>query len=294
MTPSFRFETQSTGSHGAIFPFERRSAARPSAANADTLGAAPLSGDDAADVHEPAELTRDAIVAALARVMASHTFRHSRRHRTFIEYVVLAALDGRAPSLKEVVIGLEVFGRQLDGYDPKRDSIVRVEARRLRDKLARYYAGEGSGDTLLIRLPTGSYVPIFVTRTAAPTAMPMMTVSPFAVVGGDPELRGFGQGLSDLLVDRLRVRSGLRVDVPSHRDAPGDDAPGDLVLGGSLIRHGSRTRCIVHMTSALRGARIWSDVFDFDAASPGFDVIAVQDVIVDAVVAAARRQREIP
>src|ERR1700754_2175051 len=80
--------------------------------------------------------------AALARVVASSTFRRSQRHREFLDHIVRAAIAGRHELLKEVVIGLEVFRRPIDRYDPRRDPIVRVEAARIREKLARFYAGE--------------------------------------------------------------------------------------------------------------------------------------------------------
>jgi TolB-like protein len=64
--------------------------------------------------------------------------------------------------VKEFVIGREVFDRK-DGYDPRLDPIVRVEARRLRAKLAEYYAGPGRTEPLRLEYPRGSYVPI-VTR----------------------------------------------------------------------------------------------------------------------------------
>jgi TolB-like protein len=65
--------------------------------------------------------------------------------------------------LKESIIGVAVFGRE-PGYDPKQDSVVRTEVRRLRVKLIEHYAGEGVGDRLIIDLPKGSYVPVFLER----------------------------------------------------------------------------------------------------------------------------------
>src|SRR5262249_18533659 len=61
--------------------------------------------------------------------------------------------------LKESVIGAEVFGRKPD-YNPKRDPIVRTEARRLRERLSQYYEGVGANDGVKIELPKGGYVPV--------------------------------------------------------------------------------------------------------------------------------------
>ncbi len=57
---------------------------------------------------------------------------------------------------------MQVFGRPPGSFDPVRDTIVRVEARRLRARLAAYHAGEGRGAALRIELPVGSYVPQLV------------------------------------------------------------------------------------------------------------------------------------
>ena len=56
---------------------------------------------------------------------------------------------------------MEVFDRP-SSFDPRTDTIVRVEARRLRSKLKEYYEGEGRGDSVRIDFPKGSYVPTFV------------------------------------------------------------------------------------------------------------------------------------
>ena len=76
-------------------------------------------------------------------------------------------LAGDLAALKETVIAVAVFGRPVARFDPKLDSIVRVEARRLRDRLARYYRGEGRDARLVIELPVGSYVPLVRERGRA-------------------------------------------------------------------------------------------------------------------------------
>ena len=81
------------------------------------------------------------------------------------------------------VLGVEVFDRD-DRYDPRLDSIVRVEARRLRAKLAEYYDSAGAADTLVFHLPKGSYVPQFVERAA-----PRAAVAPEPAVSS-PARRG--------------------------------------------------------------------------------------------------------
>ena len=72
--------------------------------------------------------------AALARVLGSTTFAGSARHRAFLDAIGRHHLgDPRAEPLKEFALGVDVFGRSPDDFDPQIDNIVRVEARRLRE-----------------------------------------------------------------------------------------------------------------------------------------------------------------
>jgi TolB-like protein len=102
----------------------------------------------------------DAVRAQLERVLASAGFANSGRLSRFLRFVVERTLDGEGDQLKEYRLGTEVFDRPSD-YDPRLDSIVRVEARRLRSKLAEYYGGPGQGDPIVIRVDKGSYTPEF-------------------------------------------------------------------------------------------------------------------------------------
>lgn len=95
----------------------------------------------------------------LARILASPGFVNSARMCQFLRFVVEISLSGKE-SLKETVIGVEVFSRA-PGYDPGLEPIVRVEARRLRAKLQQYYAQQGAHDPVIIALPKGGYTPEF-------------------------------------------------------------------------------------------------------------------------------------
>jgi Tol biopolymer transport system component len=86
--------------------------------------------------------------------------------RQFLRFVVDCSLKGELELLKESVIGVEVFGRA-PSYDPRIEPIVRVEARRLREKLQEYYEGQGSQDSVVIHLPKGGYAPTFEIRSPA-------------------------------------------------------------------------------------------------------------------------------
>ena len=107
-----------------------------------------------------------AVRRALAEILESPEFRASQKSQAFLRYVVEAALAGRQESLKERVIGAEVFGRA-PGFETAGDSLVRVTAPEVRRRLAKYYQDRGEGG-LRIELPTGSYVPVFHMEAEAP------------------------------------------------------------------------------------------------------------------------------
>jgi TolB-like protein/Flp pilus assembly protein TadD len=96
-----------------------------------------------------------------------------------LRFLVEETLAGRSDRLKEYVVGLEVFDRP-DSYDPRLDSIVRVEARRLRAALNQYYANEGNADPIIIELPKGSYVTNFRFRHQVPSPDPRPSRVPFS------------------------------------------------------------------------------------------------------------------
>jgi hypothetical protein len=96
-------------------------------------------------------------------ISQSRLFAQSRRRIKLLEYLCDMVLLGRQDEIKETTIALEVFERTTE-FDDKKDAIVRVEAHRLRERLSKYYATEGSHDRLIIELSPGGYIPRFIAR----------------------------------------------------------------------------------------------------------------------------------
>jgi len=124
---------------------------------------------------DPDVLPPSAVRVELERIVASDAFRRSPRHRSFLRFVVEHKLVGQVGRLKEIVLAVAVFGRPQGRFDPQRDPIVRVEAGRLREKLARFYETEGGDSTVEIGIPKGGYVPTFARRSPTPAAGPCTT-----------------------------------------------------------------------------------------------------------------------
>lgn len=111
-------------------------------------------------------MTKEDKMTELEKVLHGRTLQGAENLRAFLQFVGRKAIDGQEGSLKEYVIATEVFGRA-SNYDPRVDSVVRVQASRLRSKLMEYYATEGKDDKVIIGLPKGHYSPVFsYARTA--------------------------------------------------------------------------------------------------------------------------------
>ena len=97
----------------------------------------------------------------LNAILQSPAFSHASRQAKLLEFLCNKVLLGEADQIKAATIAIEVFGRPWD-FDEGKDAIVRVEAHRLRRKLAKYYESEGAKSPLRIVLAPGGYVPEFV------------------------------------------------------------------------------------------------------------------------------------
>ncbi len=113
------------------------------------------------------ELGREQKIEQLERVLHSRTLQNSENLKAFLRFVVEKTLADEDAQLKEYTIAIEVFGRRSD-YDPRIDSVVRVQAGRLRTKLHEYYNAEGKNDPIIIDLPKGHYHPVFSSPQAEP------------------------------------------------------------------------------------------------------------------------------
>jgi tetratricopeptide (TPR) repeat protein len=154
------------------------------------------------------EPDREEILTHLHQILTDRRFASAERNARFLRFVVESTLDGKASEIKETVIATEVYGRSRD-YDPKADSIVRVEASRLRQKLRSYYENEGKNSGLRFHLPSGSYVPSFDRLDETPVLEDMtleMTegaTAGFQVLGAVPARR------SSIGTSRLVAGTGL-------------------------------------------------------------------------------------
>jgi TolB-like protein len=234
-----------------------------------------------------------AVSSELDKILSSSTFIRSKRLGRFLRFTVEQCLEGRQGALKEYLVGVEVFNK-LETFDPRIDSIVRVEARRLRSKLEKYYQTEGRDDNIIIQFRKGSYVPQILSReqlnalgyadgTGMKAGRKSVAVSRFSNLGVDPAHSHFCSGLTEDLISALTKVAALRVVA---RNASGEEPKADYVLEGSVRKQSDRLRISAQLIDTADSMYIWSETYERDIS----DAFAVQDEISKSIVGALRKE----
>jgi TolB-like protein len=241
----------------------------------------------------------------LDALVASPVLMSSAQLCRFLRYIVERTLAGDTGSLKENLLGTEVFDRGVR-FDPRTDPVVRVEARRLRAKLDEYYSKHGAHAPLMIRLPKGSYVPQFehagvaasriVASGGSRAAMAAeaetqfsVAVLPFASVGADSETEYFADGLTDEVINLLGNIRGMRVvarsSVYQFKGRTGDAREfgrhlnATHLLEGSVRRDDCRLRIAAQFVESRNGYQIWGQTFERDWK----EIFAIQEEIASSI-----------
>jgi TolB-like protein len=243
-----------------------------------------------------AEPSPEAVREQVERIAASPGFVQAERLRRFLRFTVEARLRGEQDQLKEFLIGTEVFDRN-GSYDPRLDAIVRVEARRLRVRLAEYYQGVGRQDPIRIEYPKGSYAPAFLAARAArpkrrrwlvgvvgsltlaaglalvrqgvrPGGLPLIAVLPATWIWADQTgLDRVDESLAELVTAEAAGRPSLAVAgwpaIASRRSSRLDtvrlaqDLGASLTLAVSVRRAQGRGRVTVFLSEASTERKRW-------------------------------------
>lgn len=165
----------------------------------------------------------------MQRIVESRHFRNAPRLSRFLTYVVAQSLAGQSDRLKGYTIGLEVFDKDAD-FDPQTDTIVRVQARALRQKLDEYYLQEGLDDPIHIVIAKGGYEPKYYLpevedkptadevaedvegeRVAPASEKPSIAVLPFEHIGLGTEYDFLSLGLTEGVISDLSRFNDLSV-----------------------------------------------------------------------------------
>ncbi|HYM10824.1 MAG TPA: tetratricopeptide repeat protein, partial [Bryobacterales bacterium] len=230
----------------------------------------------------------------LRKILASEGFIRSPRLSRFLQFTVEQTLAGQGERLKEYLVAIEVFDKE-GSFDPRTDTIVRVEARRLRSTLIEYYATGGRNDAVRIDFPKGSYIPTFQNQELPAVRHKREDISsiaalPFVNMSADPANEYFSDGLTEELINALARVEGLRVAArTSAFQFKGKNYDireiGRLlnvgaVLEGSVRKEGNRLRVTAQLNSVADGFHLWSETYDREMKQ----VFAIQEDISQAIV----------
>ena len=246
----------------------------------------------------------------LAKIAGSPGFQKATRLREFLRFVVNGKLDGRADNLKAYTIGLEVFDRP-ENFDPITDTIVRVNAGKLRRALERYYLGPGRQDKILISIPKGRYVPVFqiqefeqtrgdikpVESGCEPldsTKQPTIAVLPFRKVSLESSREFIINGLGEELTMALSRFSGLRVIAYYSTSGIKPEQYGQdqlcrrhgatFVITGSIYQTADKLRLNVELVRTDNSQQVWSQRYDRNFTVD--TLFSIKDDIVQNIVVA--------
>jgi tetratricopeptide (TPR) repeat protein len=227
-------------------------------------------------------ITPEALAAELDRICESPAFRHSLRHQQFLRHLVACKLAGKFAALREMALGIDFFGRLASTYDPKTDAVVRVEAGRLRQRLDRYYHGEGIDAPIEISLDKGSYLPTF--RVRAPAAVTIGAQPSVAVLPLPPATTATtdvesAAALTDEIVQTLarlpQVRvlgpeSSIAADISISPDEARSRLKVEWIVRGHWLEGEART-LLLEVIGTARGEAVFAQRIDAAAA----DALAV-------------------
>jgi hypothetical protein len=193
--------------------------------------------------------TSEAERAELEAVLRSRVLQRSPGVLRIAEYISKKYLEGEAEEIKEYNIAVDGLGKPND-FDPRRDSIVRVEAHRLRKKIDEFYRTEGAAHKLRLVIDTGNYVPRFESVEAIadpePVTIPAIVAEPIPAEPKPARSRRFLWALAAIMVPALALAVWSRM--PSK--APAAPEPIHILMGmpirvtagadSGLVWHGDR------------------------------------------------------
>jgi len=226
-------------------------------------------------VSTPNHISEEKTREQLERILKSKIFRTVERLKRFVSFIVSETLAGRGDQLKEFVVGIQVFDKD-PSFDPRNDPIVRVQARRLRARLERYYSEEGQNDEILIELPKGGYATTFRHRdrpspkrsvTSTLVSRNTILVTPFADHSPEAELDYFCKGLAEEIVDTLaKVKTARVVALDAAQLLYGNDVRevvnrlnAGLIVSGSVRKAGEDVRITAQFIDGANGSFLWSE-----------------------------------
>jgi TolB-like protein len=251
----------------------------------------------------PFDFSDDAIYFQLNRIFQHPDFYKSEILKKFLYFIVSQTLIGNANSLKEYTIAVQVLDKPVN-FNPQKNCIVRIHAGRLRLALSHYYLTQNKDDDIIIGVPKGKYVPVFMDQQQWLSKMKLnkkvirkegnpdhktpvtFSVLPFVCTGDDELLNSFADSLclqlcsslsqvkeiSVLAYHAVKGLSEKYIDLKEFGDLVGFNH----ILTGGIHAIKGKLRITIQLIECRTYRVIWSEVFECKVSSNLFDV---QDTI---------------
>ncbi len=254
------------------------------------------------DVAQHAMPTAQEVRFQLGLILQSAEFNSSEKLKDFLGYVVEETLAGRGEQIKAYNIGLDVFGLGKN-FDPGLNTVVRVTAGRVRNKLEHYYLKSAKQDLVHIEIPKGSYLPAFSyfeKITGAPESdaeveavsadqelkpgikqyKPAILVMPFSDISDAKSLASWLKGLSEEIAIALNRYDEFIIYTTQNAEEQNEDVwtlagkmNARLIINGSAQLQGRLIRLRAALIDAKTRFHVWSDKFEGNLDSKStFDV----------------------
>ena len=231
-----------------------------------------------------------AIEYQVERIFMHPDFSNSSVLKKFLRFVVHETLIGNANLLKEYTIALKVLEKPFT-FNPQKNCIVRIHAGRLRRALSHYYNEMSQDDEIIIDIPKGKYIPVFLNRqqwlddrkyhrqgTETVGIQAGMDSATFAILpfmpGSESKLvRSFSDNLCWQLSSSLSQLKQIAVIsyqvikdlAPGHNDlkALGAMMGFDHIISGTTQYANHTIRVHIHITDCRSYRQLWSKVFEY-------------------------------
>jgi TolB-like protein len=248
----------------------------------------------------------------LKRIFLHPDFTNSEILKKFLSFVVSETLTGNACLLKEYTIALKVLEKPVN-FNPQRNCIVRIHARRLRSALSHYYNNLFIDDEIIINMPKGKYVPVFMHRnewleemrngrTMYETGMMRLEKEPvtFAILPficddiGDP-IRSFSENLCLNICSSLSQVNQISVlGFQAIKGLAGPEADikelsamlkfNHFISGGiQFLNH--RVRVNIQIIDCRSFQQMWSHIFECEVTA--LNLFDIQDEICQVITTQA-------
>ena len=251
------------------------------------------------------EVDEQVLIRHVEKICASPEFRSKQVLCRFLSYVVSEALAGRGNRIKAFSIGVDVFQRD-EHFDPDQDTLVRINAGRLRRMLDLYYSNTGKNDPLRIVIPKGGYVPEVISgpglkrdrpEASSPGQQRTMTLEPsiavlsFKDLMGDPKNAYFARGFSYELLVELSKFEDLQVynylTFTEHPDAGSrlylslTEKGIRFMVGGAVHGNEEQINVLVYLYDLHEGRQLWTERYSRQIGARSF--IEIQERVAQEI-----------